>query len=323
VRYQNGTLPTDYAFTHQRSDATSGLDYYGACFYDPVAGQFTSADTTLAGGLNRYAYVGGNPETRTDPSGHAEEPPDERIGGNPPVGSDGNRGSGSGVGNAVYAFRNTITLAPGQDSAQADFTLGHGQNLLVYYNGAQILLTYTIAGKQYGTDVTDTKEAGMWAVVLQNYLATPHVVNQGVERRLSEESSDPMAWAAGLLQHASGGSLTQALGNGWLVTSKDSRNKQIQFRLMNGTDTPNKGAGVDPYLRIQVASQPGSPPGLDDPYLDPSGWPLDKMNSTNKGATHLYLGAQAGNSALILALAFTIANNYESSQYGASYPATP
>jgi RHS repeat-associated protein len=55
VRYQNGTLPTDYAFTHQRSDATSGLDFYGARFYDPVAGQFTSADTTLAGGLNRYA----------------------------------------------------------------------------------------------------------------------------------------------------------------------------------------------------------------------------------------------------------------------------
>jgi len=70
VRYQSGTLPTDYAFTHQRADATSGLDYYNARSYDPVAGQFTSADTTLAGGLNRYAYVGGNPETNTDPSGH-------------------------------------------------------------------------------------------------------------------------------------------------------------------------------------------------------------------------------------------------------------
>lgn len=70
VRYQSGTLPTDYGFIHQRADATSGLDDYGARYYDPVAGQFTSADTTLAGGLNRYAYVGGNPETRTDPSGH-------------------------------------------------------------------------------------------------------------------------------------------------------------------------------------------------------------------------------------------------------------
>ncbi|HEX8996611.1 MAG TPA: RHS repeat-associated core domain-containing protein [Ktedonobacterales bacterium] len=70
VRYQNGTLPTDYAFTHQRADATSGLDYYNARYYDPLAGQFTSADTASAGGLNRYGYVGGNPETKSDPTGH-------------------------------------------------------------------------------------------------------------------------------------------------------------------------------------------------------------------------------------------------------------
>ena len=35
-----------------------------------MVGQFTSADTLLAGGLNRYGYVGGNPTTATDPSGH-------------------------------------------------------------------------------------------------------------------------------------------------------------------------------------------------------------------------------------------------------------
>jgi len=70
VREQSGALPTSYGYTHQRSDAVSGLDYYNARYYDPLAEQFTSADTTLAGGLNRYAYVGGNPETRTDPSGH-------------------------------------------------------------------------------------------------------------------------------------------------------------------------------------------------------------------------------------------------------------
>ena len=69
MRYQSGILPTDYGFTHQRADATTGLNDYGARYYDPVAGQFTSADTTLAGGLNRYAYVAGNPETLVDPTG--------------------------------------------------------------------------------------------------------------------------------------------------------------------------------------------------------------------------------------------------------------
>src|SRR5262249_11286976 len=60
----------------QRSDAASGLDYYGARYYDPLAGQFASADNVLPGGgldllgLSRYAYVEGNPEGRTDPTGH-------------------------------------------------------------------------------------------------------------------------------------------------------------------------------------------------------------------------------------------------------------
>ena len=82
VRSQSGSLPTSKGYTGQRSDAaSSGLDYYGARYYDPVAGQFTSADTTLAGGLNRYAYVAGNPETRTDPSGHAYAPGNSGSGG--------------------------------------------------------------------------------------------------------------------------------------------------------------------------------------------------------------------------------------------------
>lgn len=75
ARYSNGTMPTDYGFTGQHSDATSGLDYYNARYYDPIAGQFINADRLLADsydllGLSRYAYVEGNPISRTDPTGH-------------------------------------------------------------------------------------------------------------------------------------------------------------------------------------------------------------------------------------------------------------
>jgi RHS repeat-associated protein len=83
VRYSSGTMPTDFGFTGQHTDngvngntAKTGLDYYNARYYDPIAGQFTSADSLLPGGgfdlfgLSRYAYVEGNPVTRTDPSGH-------------------------------------------------------------------------------------------------------------------------------------------------------------------------------------------------------------------------------------------------------------
>ncbi len=68
-RYSSGTMPTSKGFTGQRADAATGLDYYEARYYDPAAGQFTSADSVV-NGPSRYAYVGGNPETATDPSGH-------------------------------------------------------------------------------------------------------------------------------------------------------------------------------------------------------------------------------------------------------------
>jgi RHS repeat-associated protein len=73
-RYSSGTMPTDYGYTGQRADATTGLDYYNARYFDPVVGQFASADTWLVG-LNRYSYVGGNPESLVDPSGHLPQDP--------------------------------------------------------------------------------------------------------------------------------------------------------------------------------------------------------------------------------------------------------
>lgn len=42
---------------------------YGARYYDPVLGRFLQSDTVLDG-LNRYAYVRGNPVRYTDPARH-------------------------------------------------------------------------------------------------------------------------------------------------------------------------------------------------------------------------------------------------------------
>ena len=77
ARYSSGSMPTDYGFTGQHADSSTGLDYYNARYYDPVAGQFGSADSVVlqAGGfdilgLSRYAYVEGNPINRNDPSGN-------------------------------------------------------------------------------------------------------------------------------------------------------------------------------------------------------------------------------------------------------------
>jgi RHS repeat-associated protein len=79
ARYSSETMPTTYGFTGQRADTVSGLDYYGARYYDPLSGQFITADTAIPGtgvdlwAMSRYAYVEGNPIIRTDPTGHIHE----------------------------------------------------------------------------------------------------------------------------------------------------------------------------------------------------------------------------------------------------------
>jgi RHS repeat-associated protein len=67
-----GSLGTDKGYTGQFADSVTGLDYYNARWYDPVSGQFVSPDSVQgnAQGMDPYAYVEGNPETRTDPTGH-------------------------------------------------------------------------------------------------------------------------------------------------------------------------------------------------------------------------------------------------------------
>ena len=47
TRYSWGSTPTGYRFTGQREDATIGLYFYNARYYDPALGRFISADTVV------------------------------------------------------------------------------------------------------------------------------------------------------------------------------------------------------------------------------------------------------------------------------------
>ncbi|HLK97980.1 MAG TPA: RHS repeat-associated core domain-containing protein, partial [Hymenobacter sp.] len=58
-----------YQYTGRERDG-NGLYYYRARYYNPGMGRFIAEDPIgLAGGLNWYAYVGGNPISYTDPLG--------------------------------------------------------------------------------------------------------------------------------------------------------------------------------------------------------------------------------------------------------------
>ncbi|MDQ2886971.1 MAG: polymorphic toxin-type HINT domain-containing protein [Chloroflexota bacterium] len=81
-RLKQGSLSTNKGFTGQYNDGLTGLDYYHARYYDPTIGLFLSADTVQgnAKGMDPYSYVGGNPETRTDPTGTRMLGPDGSLG---------------------------------------------------------------------------------------------------------------------------------------------------------------------------------------------------------------------------------------------------
>jgi len=60
----------DYLFTGRRFDGETKLMYYRARYYDNSLGRFVNRDPIgYEGGLNTYAYVGGSPTDRVDPSG--------------------------------------------------------------------------------------------------------------------------------------------------------------------------------------------------------------------------------------------------------------
>jgi RHS repeat-associated protein len=69
VATKTGSDDTGFRYTGREDDGT-GLLYYRASYVFPRTGRFISQDPIgLAGGENLYAYVEGDPVSRTDPEG--------------------------------------------------------------------------------------------------------------------------------------------------------------------------------------------------------------------------------------------------------------
>ncbi len=62
------TVANPFRYAGGQLDAATGLTKFGARYYDPTTGRFTQQDPS-GQEANAYAYVGGNPVNRVDPSG--------------------------------------------------------------------------------------------------------------------------------------------------------------------------------------------------------------------------------------------------------------
>jgi RHS repeat-associated protein len=63
-------IESNLRFPGQTEDAETGLYYNWHRYYDPALGRYVTADPIgLVGGVNLYAYVGGDPVNLSDPDG--------------------------------------------------------------------------------------------------------------------------------------------------------------------------------------------------------------------------------------------------------------
>jgi RHS repeat-associated protein len=63
-----------YRYTGKERDEETGMDYFGARFYAPWLGRWTTADPLgLQAGVNLYLYARGSPVVMVDPNGMQEE----------------------------------------------------------------------------------------------------------------------------------------------------------------------------------------------------------------------------------------------------------
>src|SRR5579875_882223 len=165
-RYIEGTLGTDKGYTGQFTDSVTGLDYYNARWYDPVSGQFVSPDSVQgnAQGSDPYAYVSGNPETKTDPTGQRNCAPTSDGGiecGKPGGGGGGTycysgdcSGGGRGSGDCSGGTKASASMCgSGGSSDLCPSGMRPGRGGCVYSNGTCAGLTI------HGCDVGKQRQA--------------------------------------------------------------------------------------------------------------------------------------------------------------------
>jgi RHS repeat-associated protein len=189
-----GTTPTTYRYTGQREDASLGLYFYGARYYDSALGRFVQPDTLVPSpsdpqSLNRYSYVGNNPLNLVDPTGHMQQCPDCGGSATPVVILDPNRVNPDEQRRILLAW---YDAHPGYNPATDPVLNGQSQAQPLDLATTQALLTM-----EYGLWQMDNGDRSGLDTVGAGLLAAVVILGPGVDSGILGGNQEPTTYRGG------------------------------------------------------------------------------------------------------------------------------
>jgi RHS repeat-associated protein len=227
-------------FPGQEYDGATGYYYNGYRYYDPASGRYAQSDPIgLRGGVNTYAYVGGNPLSNIDPLGMCDDNPASDASGL--LASEKNLVNWitSNPGQALAAAATMVTLPVGGEgglAVEAVEGAAAGGARFIANTAGDVLDAEAPLYRVFGGEATGSGQ--YWSTVdpatVADYRTTAGLFPGNSGRFVAEgQLTDTSEVTFGVAAPGPGG-----VGGGLSEVKVPNAGKQICFRCVSGANPP-------------------------------------------------------------------------------------